>query len=87
MILANQTFPENRIRAGYSISELARTAGLSVQTVSCLERGGTLSPSAAHKLCEALGASFDDLFEITNSPQRKSFARGRKISHKIKNCK
>jgi len=52
-----------RIKAGLSIRGLSKSAGLSTATVLKIENGDSKpAPATAKKLCDALGASFDDLF-------------------------
>lgn len=54
-----------RIKSGMSIRALSKAAGLSSATVFKIENKETPPlPSTAKKICTALGASFDDLFEI-----------------------
>lgn len=54
-----------RIERGLSQRGLARAAGLSGPFVSQIETGRrNPGPAAARKICEALGARFDDLFYI-----------------------
>lgn len=55
-----------RIKQGLSMRALAIKAGLSVSSVSKIERGmvKTIRPLSAQKICTALNVPFDTLFSI-----------------------
>lgn len=56
-----------RIKKGMSIRALSKAAGLSSATVFKIENEGTIpAPLTAKKICDALNAEFDQLFEITS---------------------
>lgn len=50
-----------RLAAGFSQFKLAAQAGLSLQTVSLVERGGLLSDATAAKLAPVLGTTAEEL--------------------------
>jgi len=54
-----------RIVTGLTSAELAKAVGISRPMLSSIENGAGTSVKTAHKIVDALGASFDDLFEIT----------------------
>jgi len=53
-----------RIITGFTSAELAKTVGISRPMLSSIENGAGTSVKTAHKIAAALGASFDDLFDI-----------------------
>jgi len=53
-----------RIIAGYTSAELAKAVGISRPMLSSIENGAGTSVKTAHKIADALDASFDELFEI-----------------------
>ena len=53
-----------RIVTGFTSAELAKHVGISRPMLSSIENGAGTSVKTAHKIAEALGASFDDLFDI-----------------------
>lgn len=59
-----------RIKQGLSQRALARKAGLSSSYLTMIENQNRYpSPSAARKICEALGKTFDELFELVDDSQ------------------
>lgn len=56
---------KTRIKKGMSIRALSKNSGLSTATICKAENGNAFPmPMTAKKICDALGADFDDLFEI-----------------------
>jgi len=55
-----------RIVAGLTSAELAKAVGISRPMLSSIENGAGTSVKTAHKLANALGAAFEDLFVIDN---------------------
>ena len=55
-----------RIVAGFTSAELATEVGISRPMLSSIENGAGTSVKTAHRIAAALGAPFDDLFEITS---------------------
>jgi DNA-binding XRE family transcriptional regulator len=55
-----------RIVTGLTSAELAKAVGISRPMLSSIENGAGTSVKTAHRIADALGASFDDLFEITS---------------------
>lgn len=54
-----------RIKSGMSIKALSKKSGLSTATICKVENGAIVPmPMTAKKICDALEADFDDLFEI-----------------------
>ena len=54
-----------RIKQGLSMAALAKRAKISAATVYNLEnRRGSVSPTTAKKVCEAMDKPFEKLFEI-----------------------
>ncbi len=53
-----------RIVAGYTSAELAKAVEISRPMLSSIENGAGTSVKTAHRIADALGASFDELFEI-----------------------
>lgn len=56
---------EARIRKFLTVKELAEMTSVNVAIICRSENGkSSPNPKAAKAICEALGAEFDDLFEI-----------------------
>ncbi|MHC1696005.1 MAG: helix-turn-helix domain-containing protein [Eubacteriales bacterium] len=54
-----------RIEKGFSMRELARQAELNIGTISQIEsKSKATAPKTAKKICDVLGVSFYDLFDI-----------------------
>lgn len=66
VIKSKSSFVEARLKAGFSMRELARVAGISYGAVFHIEHGKSVKPSSVRKLCEALHSDFDSLFEIVS---------------------
>ena len=66
MIVAKKNMLEAaRGAQGWSQSELALQSEVSRTRINAIEtRGDSLKAATAKKICDALGRSFDDLFEI-----------------------
>jgi transcriptional regulator with XRE-family HTH domain len=64
-IVAKKTLRENRIKAGFSIEDLAKEIGMNAATVSYVENNKRHpSPASAQKICKGLQKSFDEIFEV-----------------------
>jgi transcriptional regulator with XRE-family HTH domain len=64
-VKGNSGLTLTRIRKGMSMNELSKKAGLNVAAISRVENGSvTPRPKTAQKICDALGAQFDEIFEI-----------------------
>lgn len=64
MIKGNK-LTEIRIKKGLNIRDLNKLCGVNTSILSRTENGKTTpSPKTAKKICEALEASFDELFQI-----------------------
>jgi transcriptional regulator with XRE-family HTH domain len=61
-----------RLRKGYSLREMAKISGVNFSTISKTEKGvqKRVTPRVARQICEALEASFDDLFILTPADQQ-----------------
>lgn len=68
---------EARVRAGLSQRALARAAGISSGYMAQIEAGThDPSPAVAKRLCDALGLTFDDLFDLEGTAASKLSAVG-----------
>lgn len=58
-----------RRRAGRTAETVARTAGVPIDTLRRVERGGVASPGffLVGRIADALGASLDDLLRVAQS--------------------
>jgi Predicted transcriptional regulators len=63
-----------RLYQNLTMSELAEKTGLSVGLISQIEcvSSKAVRPSSAHKICEALGKPFDELFTIESTQRETS---------------
>lgn len=60
-----QNLQSIRIKKGLSTKQLAKKASLNALTILNIENGSsTPNPSTAAKICTALEAEFDELFEL-----------------------
>jgi DNA-binding XRE family transcriptional regulator len=57
-----------RIVAGLTSADCADAVGVSRPMLSSIENGASTSVTTAHKIADAVGRSFEDLFEILNLP-------------------
>ena len=55
-----------RIVAGFTSAELAGKVGISRPMLSSIENGAGTSVKTAHRIADALGCGFNDLFEINS---------------------
>jgi len=58
-----------RIQANLSAKELATLVGLSRPMLSSIENGAGTREKTAHRIAEALGKTFEELFDITRPQQ------------------
>ena len=56
-----------RIFAGFTSAELAEAIGISRPMLSSIENGAGTSVKTAHKIAEAVGRSFAELFEVQDT--------------------
>ena len=56
-----------RIVAGYTSAELAAAIGISRPMLSSIENGAGTSVKTAHKIAEAVGRAFEELFEVRDA--------------------
>lgn len=61
-IQARETFTDIRVRKGYSITGLAKAMEVNPSVVFHMEKGNSVRPATAKKVCDALNESFDTLF-------------------------
>lgn len=64
MIVAKNRFREHRLRSLMSMRDLSDASGVALNAICRIEHGRPVRPRTARKLCVALNAEFDDLFEI-----------------------
>lgn len=63
-IRAREDFSLARVKAGYSITGLAKAMKVNPSVALMLERGNNIRPATAKKACDALQMKFEDLFII-----------------------
>lgn len=63
-IRAREDFSLTRVKAGYSITGLAKAMGVNPSVALMVERGKNIRPATAKKACEVLRMKFEDLFTI-----------------------
>ena len=63
-IKSQPTFPDIRVKQGYSVTALAKAMNVSPATVLGIEKGRSINPATAKKACETLRMTFDELFTI-----------------------
>jgi len=56
-----------RIVAGFTSAELAETIGISRPMLSSIENGAGTSVKTAHKIADAVGRPFEDLFVVLDA--------------------
>jgi len=56
-----------RIVAGFTAAELAGAIGISRPMLSSIENGAGTSVKTAHKIAEAVGRPFEELFEVQDA--------------------
>lgn len=62
----------SRMKKGLSVRQLAKAADVNPVTISKIENGiSKPTPSTAKKICDAIGVSFDELFELTSEKHTK----------------
>jgi DNA-binding XRE family transcriptional regulator len=64
------SFKEVREKQMISVAELARKAGVSTQTITRIESGGTCRMDTMRKIILALGYSVEDKELIFGSPEK-----------------
>lgn len=61
-----------RMKQGLSLRELSKISGISITTISFIERDlSKPHPKTAYKLCEALGVTFEDIFLLDNPAKQE----------------
>jgi len=67
IMVKSDVMKRQRITKGLSIRRLAEISKLNAVTIQKIEtQNSRPNPSTAKKICNALGAEFDEIFEITN---------------------
>jgi len=56
-----------RIIAGYTSAEFADKIGISRPMLSSIENGAGTSVKTAHRIADAVGKQFEDLFEVLDA--------------------
>ena len=56
-----------RIVAGFTSAELAEEVGLSRPMLSSIENGAGTTVKTAHRIANALGKPFEDLFDVVDA--------------------
>ena len=56
-----------RIVAGFTSAELAKEVGLSRPMLSSIENGAGTTVKTAHRIANALGKPFEDLFDVVDA--------------------
>lgn len=73
-----QKLCELRIKQGHTCRSLSEKAGVHYSIISRLEENATSPrPINAIRIAEALGVSFDDLFEIVDRNKKQEEGRGK----------
>jgi len=56
-----------RIIAGFTSAELAEAVGISRPMLSSIENGAGTSVKTAHRIADAVGRRFEELFEVLDT--------------------
>lgn len=56
-----------RIVAGFTSAELAKAVGISRPMLSSIENGAGTSVKTAHRISDAVGRPFEELFEVLDT--------------------
>jgi len=67
MIRCKENFRRIRLSRALSMRDLATASGVTPFTICRAENGRPLKPQTARKLCAALDAEFDALFEVAGN--------------------
>ncbi len=67
IVSAQDAVRKARIVTGFTSAELAEAVGISRPMLSSIENGAGTSVKTAHKIAEAVGRSFEDLFEVQDT--------------------
>lgn len=51
-------------KAGYTASGLSKYLGMSRTVINEIKKNGTTRPGTAHKICNAIGLEFSEIFQI-----------------------
>ena len=70
VIVRGDALIDSRIRSGMTVTDLARKAKVNHASIVRAEQGKNVTPKIALSICEAVGKSFDDLFEIKRDTER-----------------
>ena len=63
-VFAKKELRQARMKHGFSLRALAQASGVAHVNLCHIENGSALTPTTAQKICAALGANFDDIFEL-----------------------
>ena len=68
-IVCNANFQRRRLERALSIRDLSAASGVSANAICYAVNGRAIKPSTARKLCAALEAEFNDLFEVIDEKE------------------
>lgn len=63
-IVCRKSFRASRLRRAWTMRDLSAASGVAVNAICSAEHGRPVRPKTARRLCAALGAEFDELFEV-----------------------
>lgn len=67
IVSAKDAVRRARIIAGYTSAELAETIGISRPMLSSIENGAGTSVKTAHRIADAVGRAFEELFVVEDA--------------------
>lgn len=70
VIVKGNALIDSRIRRGMSATDLARMVNANHASIVRAEQGRNVTPKLALAICEAVGKTFDDIFEIRCDTER-----------------
>ncbi len=76
-IQCKESFQARRLGKAMSLRDLADVSGVTSFTICRAENGRPVKPTTAKKLCVALDARFEDIFEVVG---KKEVGRSGKVS-------
>ena len=69
VIKCKESFRARRLGKTMSLRDLASMSGVTSFTICRAENGRPVKPTTAKKLCAALDARFEDIFEVTGEEE------------------
>lgn len=70
-IICSPSFQRHRLERTLSLRDLSAVSGVASFTICRAENGRPVKPATAKKLCAALGAQFEDVFEVVDEKEAK----------------